>query len=60
MENNNETITVMGKRLIKLSDYKKDPISIFADTKALDIIQIDIKLVIKNPVKVEYIAALSK
>lgn len=59
MENNNETITVMGKRLIKLSDYKKDPISIFADTKAQDIIQIDIKLVIKNPVKVEYIAALA-
>lgn len=60
IENNNETITVMGKRLIKLSDYKKNPISIFADTKTQDIIQLDLKLVIKNPAKVEYIAAVSK
>lgn len=60
IENNNETITVMGKRLIKLSDYKKNPISIFEDAKKQDIIQLDLKLVIKNPAKIEYIAALAK
>lgn len=60
IENNVETITVMGKKAIKLSDYKKDPISVFADTKTQDIIQLDIKLVIKNPVKVDYIATLAK
>ncbi|MES2652021.1 MAG: hypothetical protein V4663_09780 [Bacteroidota bacterium] len=60
IENSAETITVMGKKAIKLSDYKKDPISIFADAKTQDIIQLDLKLVIKNPVKVDYIAALAK
>jgi len=60
IENNNETITVMGKRLIKLSDYKKYPISIFANEQAQDIIQLDLKLVIKSPVKAEYIVALTK
>ncbi len=60
IENNTETITVMGKKAIKLSDYKKDPISVFADAKTQDIIQLDIKLVIKNPVKVDYIATLAK
>lgn len=60
IENNAETITVMGKKAIQLSDYKKDPISVFADAKTQDIIQLDIKLVIKNPVKTDYIAALVK
>lgn len=60
IENNAETITVMGKRAVKLSDYKKDPISIFADAKTQDIIQLDIKLVIKNQAKADYIAALAK
>jgi len=60
MENNNETITVMGKRLIKLSDYKKNPVSIFANAKTQDIIQLDLKLVIKNPSKAEYIASSGK
>lgn len=49
LENNSETITVMGKRSIKLSDYKKGYISVFADEKAQDIIQLDLKLVLKNP-----------
>ncbi len=89
MENDNETITIMGKRAIKLSDYKKEPISIFADEtimslhsqnamnklmiassplknklysneKEQDIIQLDLKLVIKNSAKTEYIAVLVK
>ena len=58
IENNGEMITVMGKKAIKLSDYKKDPISIFADKKTQNIIQLDIKLVIKNPSKIAYIAKL--
>ncbi|MEJ5995752.1 hypothetical protein WG904_15075 [Pedobacter sp. Du54] len=57
IENNSETITIMGKRAIKLSDYKKNPISVFADKKTQDIIQLDLKLVIKNPGRVRYIAA---
>lgn len=60
IENNAETITIMGKKAIKLSDYKKDAISIFADAKTQDIIQLDIKLVLKNTPKVEYLAALVK
>lgn len=60
MENNSETITVMGSRSIKLSDYKKDFISVFADKKAQDVIQLDLKLVLKNTAKAEYIAALTK
>ena len=60
IENSMETITVMGKKSIKLSDYKKDPISIFANAKTQDIIQLDLKLVIKNPAKAEYIATLAK
>ncbi len=60
MENNNEMITIMGRRSIKLSDYKKNSISVFSDAKTQDIIQLDLKLVIKNPTKVEYIAALAK
>ena len=59
IESNSETITIMGKRSIKLSDYKKNPISVFANAKAQDIIQLDLKLVIKNPAKVEYIAAIA-
>ncbi|RZL46040.1 MAG: hypothetical protein EOP00_16250 [Pedobacter sp.] len=58
--NTNETITIIGRRSIKLSDYKKNHISVFADKKTQDIIQIDLKLVIKNPAKVEYIASLAK
>lgn len=60
MENSNETITIMGSRAIKLSDYKKGWISVFADAKAQDIIKIDLKLVIKNPLKPNFIAALGK
>ncbi|RZK38393.1 MAG: hypothetical protein EOO90_22435 [Pedobacter sp.] len=58
VENNNETITVMGKRAIKLSDYKKDFISVFANAKAQDIIQLDLKLVIKNTLKNQYLAGV--
>lgn len=60
IENNNQMITIMGRRSIKLSDYKKNSISVFSDAKTQDIIQLDLKLVIKNPTKVEYIAALAK
>ncbi len=60
MENNSETITVMGSRSIRLSDYKKDFISVFASKKDQDIIQLDLKLVIKNAAKAEYIAAIAK
>lgn len=60
IENNAETITIMAKKSIKLSDYKKDPISIFADAKTQDIIQLDLKLVIKNHAKAEFIAAAEK
>lgn len=48
IENNSETITLTGRKSIRLSDYKKEFVSVFADEKAHDAIQIDLKLVVKN------------
>lgn len=48
IENNSETITLSGTKAIRLSDFKKEDISIFAGEKEQDFINFDLKLVVKN------------
>lgn len=60
VENNAETITLTARKMIRLSDFKREFISVFADDNAQDIIQMDLKLVIKNHNENMYLAAVVK
>lgn len=60
MENTNETITNMESRSIKLSDYKKGFISVFANTKAHNTIKVDLKIVLKKQTNTDFIASVAK
>lgn len=58
IENNHETITIMGAKSINLNEYKKQSNYIFA-AKEDEKILINLKLVIKNPQAINYLALLT-
>lgn len=60
VENDSETITITTRKLIRLSDYKKQFLSVFESDSKRDVIHMDMKLVIRKPAKPSYIALLEE